>query len=184
MCFGTRAGVLLRGAAVLWCLRVCLATSPRGQQDQRLSTLRCRLRSALPSFQTRLKSIFLFIDYLTKSIFRLLRTYPEILPSAILGNSGQMVNSGLMVNSTKFLSRFKIDFIGIKHWGVDCFAIQAKRSPPTLSRELLHFVRGALRRREAPAMTPREDLTPFPRARRHSICISCEMSDVGARTSR
>ena len=100
MCFGTRAGVLLRGAAVLWCLRVCLATSPRGQQDQRLSTLRCRLRSALPSFQTRLKSIFLFIDYLTKSIFRLLRTYPEILPSAILGNSGQMVNSGLMVNST------------------------------------------------------------------------------------
>ena len=133
MCFGTRAGVLLRGAAVLWCLRVCLATSPRGQQDQRLSTLRCRLRSALPSFQTRLKSIFLFIDYLTKSIFRLLRTYPEILPSAILGNSGQMVNSGLMVNSTKFLSRFKIDFIGIKHWGVDCFAIQAKRSPPTLS---------------------------------------------------
>ena len=38
--------------------------------------------------------------YLTKSIFRLLRTYPEILPSAILGNSGQMVNSGLMVNST------------------------------------------------------------------------------------
>jgi hypothetical protein len=31
--------------------------------------------------------------YLTKSIFRLLRTYPEILPSAILGNSGQMVNS-------------------------------------------------------------------------------------------
>ena len=45
-----------------------------------------------------------------------------------------MVNSGLMVNSTKFLSRFKIDFIGIKHWGVDCFAIQAKRSPPTLSK--------------------------------------------------
>jgi hypothetical protein len=133
MCFGTRAGVLLRGAALLWCLRVCLATSPRGQQDQRLSTLRCRLRSALPSFQTRLKSIFLFIDYLTKSIFRLLRTYPEILPSAILGNSGQMVNSGLMVNSTKILSRFKTDFIGIKHWGVDCFAIQAKRSPPTLS---------------------------------------------------
>ena len=46
-----------------------------------------------------------------------------------------MVNSGLMVNSTKFLSRFKIDFIGIKHWGVDCFAIQAKRSPPTLSSQ-------------------------------------------------
>ena len=54
-------------------------------------------------------------------------SYPEILPSAILGNSG------LMVSSLKFLSRFKIDFIGIKHWGVDCFAIQAKRSPPTLS---------------------------------------------------
>ena len=42
-----------------------------------------------------------------------------------------------MVNSTKFLSRFKIDFIGIKHWGVDCFAIQAKRSPPTLSDRLV-----------------------------------------------
>ena len=52
-------------------------------------------------------------DFLGRKNFK----YLEIPPSAILGNSG------LMVSSLKFLSRFKIDFIGIKHWGVDCFAI-------------------------------------------------------------
>ena len=54
--------------------------------------------------------------------FSIIKNLPGNSTVGNFGQLGQMVNSGLMVNSTKFLSRFKIDFIGIKHWGVDCFA--------------------------------------------------------------
>ncbi len=82
MCFGTRAGVLLRGAAVLWCLRVCLATSPRGQQDQRLSTLRCRLRVKIDF------SIYRLFDEIDFSIIK------NLPGNSTVGNFGQLGADG------------------------------------------------------------------------------------------
>ena len=91
MCFGTRAGVLLRGAALLWCLRVCLATSPRGQQDQRLSTLRCRLRSALPSFQNPIKIDFSIYRLFDEIDFSIIKNLPG---NSTVGNFGQLGADG------------------------------------------------------------------------------------------
>ena len=92
MCFGTRAGVLLRGAAVLWSLRVCLATSPRGQQDQRLSTLRCRLRSALPSFQNPIKIDFSIYRLFDEIDFSIIKNLPG---NSTVGNFGHRADGQL-----------------------------------------------------------------------------------------